>query len=48
MTNIEIALYVFFGMVAGGPIWLLLLTARRNERRLTWRVVDRACKRLEG
>lgn len=35
MTYIEVALYVLFGMVAGGPIWLLFLavTATSDKRR---------------
>lgn len=45
MTNLEIALYVIFGMVAGGPIWLLLLTTP-SPRHQQWRVVDNVCKRL--
>ncbi len=49
MTNIEIALYVLFGIFAGGPIWLLLLHAwgeREYMRRQRWRVVDSVCRRL--
>lgn len=43
-----ISLYVLFGMLAGGPIWLLLLSARGHEqqRRQQWRVVGSVCKRL--
>lgn len=41
-----ISLYVLFGMLAGGPIWLLLLSAASHERRQQWRVVDTVCKRL--
>lgn len=34
MINIEIVLYVVFGMVAGGPLWLLicLATIRQGKR----------------
>jgi hypothetical protein len=40
-------LYVLFGMIAGGPVWLFLLSAaRRREQR--WRVVDSTCQRLGG
>ena len=46
MTNLEIVLYVIFGMAAGGPIWLLFLSETRRPRRQQWRVVDSVCKRL--
>lgn len=43
-----ISLYVLFGMLAGGPLWLLVLSATRTplKRRQQWRVVDSICKRL--
>lgn len=45
---ILISLYVLFGLLAGGPIWLLLLstTGEPLKRRQQWRVVDSVCKRL--
>lgn len=45
MNNIEIALYVLFGMVAGWPILLLVLAASASKQQ-QWRVVDSVCKRL--
>lgn len=45
MTTIEIVLYVIFGMIAGGPLWLLFLSATAPKRQ-QWRVVDSVCKRL--
>lgn len=43
-----ISLYVLFGMLAGGPIWLVLLSATRTslKHRQQWKVVDSVCKRL--
>lgn len=48
MEMMLISLYVLFGMLAGGPIWLLLLSATRTplKRQQQWRVVDSVCKRL--
>lgn len=47
MSNIEIAMYVVFGMVAGWPILLLVLASVNHERtQQQWRVVDSVCKCL--
>lgn len=43
----DTSLYVLFGMVAGGPIWLLLLILWARPRRSAWRVIDGECKRLD-
>lgn len=44
MNYLEAFLFVVFGMIAGGPIWLLFLASRPTKR---WWVIDSTCQKIE-